>query len=98
MSFTCQSNFGPPAGHCLRRPVSDETPVRSGPRHWGQSEAEADMLAAVVKQTATKNKESAVVVANNRDFISVAKTSGGSRSRIRYDHGVSQLRVSLRVS
>ncbi len=32
-----QSSFGPPAGHCLSRPVSAERPSRFGPRHWGQS-------------------------------------------------------------
>src|SRR5689334_3028847 len=34
-SFTCHSSFGPPAGHCLSKPVSFDTPLRSGPRHCG---------------------------------------------------------------
>src|SRR5688500_4246911 len=39
---TCHSSLGPCSGHDLRSPVSDETPSRFGPRHWGQpSEAEA---------------------------------------------------------
>src|SRR5947209_2626746 len=36
-----QSRFGPPAGHSLSRPVSDETPVRFAPRQAGQSPAAA---------------------------------------------------------
>jgi hypothetical protein len=28
---------GPDDGHCLRSPVSFDTPLRSGPRHCGQS-------------------------------------------------------------
>src|SRR5262249_23070544 len=31
---------GPPAGQRLSRPVSFETSLRSGPRHWGQSAAQ----------------------------------------------------------
>src|SRR6516162_9012349 len=32
-----QRSFGPPSGHFLSRPVSFDRPVRSGPRHAGQS-------------------------------------------------------------
>jgi hypothetical protein len=35
---------GPPAGHDFARPVSLETPVRSGPRHCGHS---SELLGAV---------------------------------------------------
>ena len=31
-----QASGGPFSGHLLRRPVSDETPSRLGPRNWGQ--------------------------------------------------------------
>src|SRR5262249_47334179 len=41
MSLTCQRSFGPSFGHSFSRPVSLEIPVRSGPRHWGQSAARA---------------------------------------------------------
>src|ERR1044071_2400804 len=34
-----QASFGPSAGQDFSRPVSRETPVRSGPRHGGQSAA-----------------------------------------------------------
>src|ERR1044072_5943501 len=49
-SFTCQSNFGPSAGHCLSSPLSFDTPLRSGPRHCGQSAA---TVPAVNKQRTT---------------------------------------------
>src|SRR5215217_506575 len=68
MSFTCQSSFGPPAGHCLRRPLSDETPVRSGPRHCGQSEVEPARLAELLIETAEKHKQNTASVAINPDF------------------------------
>src|SRR5215213_1596650 len=62
MSFTCQRSFGPSVGHCLRRPVSEEMPLRSGPRHCGQS------LAEVVTESAEQHKQSVARVASNRDF------------------------------
>jgi hypothetical protein len=68
MSFNCQSSFGPPAGHCLRRPLSCDTPSRAGPRHWGQSEVEAAVLADLVTNTAEKHKQSAATVVSNRNF------------------------------
>src|SRR6185503_12797746 len=37
-----QARGGPFLGHCLRRPVSLECAVRSGPCHCGQSLAEAE--------------------------------------------------------
>src|SRR6185369_9020878 len=37
-----QARGGPFFGHCLRRPVSLECAVRSGPCHCGQSSAEAE--------------------------------------------------------
>src|SRR5688500_10632594 len=42
MSATFQRSFGPSLGHSLSRPVSDDTPLRCGPRHCGQSLAKAD--------------------------------------------------------
>ena len=61
------------------------------------------MLAAVVKHTATTNKESAVVVVSNRDFISVAKDlrllafEDSLRNGL-HAQGVSCFAFSLRVS
>src|SRR5258708_27580194 len=40
-----QRSLGPSFGHVLRRPVSLDTSVRSGPRHWGQSAAAASPAA-----------------------------------------------------
>src|SRR5688500_14578697 len=40
MSFTCHTNFGPSFGHSFSNPVSLEMPLRSGPRHCGQSSAQ----------------------------------------------------------
>src|SRR5688572_3659578 len=34
---TCHNLDGPDAGHFVSRPVSFDRPVRSGPRHCGQS-------------------------------------------------------------
>src|SRR5215213_3207651 len=62
MSFTCQRSFGPWAGHCLRRPVSDDMPLRSGPRHCGQS------LAAVVMDSAEQHRQIVARAASKRDF------------------------------
>src|SRR5262249_26650811 len=42
MSLASQSSFGPSLGHSFSNPVSFETPVRSGPRHCGQSSPRAD--------------------------------------------------------
>src|ERR1043165_9533214 len=42
-----QASFGPPEGHAFSRPVSLDTPVRSGPRHCGQSAANAVATARV---------------------------------------------------
>src|ERR1043166_4207016 len=41
MPVLFQSNFGPPGGHSLSSPVSLLRPSRFGPRHCGQSSAEA---------------------------------------------------------
>src|SRR5437667_11185803 len=46
---------GPFLGQAVSRPVSFETPVRSGPRHCGQSAARADSAAAR-RLAATKSK------------------------------------------
>ena len=40
-TFVCQSCFGPAAGHCVSQFVSVEIPLRLGPRHCGQSAANA---------------------------------------------------------
>src|SRR6185503_20729367 len=60
MLFTCQSSLGPSLGHCLRRPFSCEIPLRSGPRHCGQSCAGA---------VTDKPNKSAAVAVNDRRFI-----------------------------
>ena len=67
MSLTCQSSFGPAAGHCLSRPVSDDTPLRCGPRHWGQSEDEL-RWAEVLTGTAERHTHSVARVASSRNF------------------------------
>src|SRR5678809_1475676 len=67
MSFNCQSSLGPPAGHCLSRPLSFEIPSRSGPRHWGQSELP---VWDFVTDTVEKHKKSAATVVNNLEAIS----------------------------
>src|SRR5262245_57543778 len=69
MSFTCQSNLGPSFGHCFRRPRSRDIPSRCGPRHWGQSEVDAALLAGLVTDTAEKHKQSAAMVVRDRDFM-----------------------------
>src|SRR5262245_6262922 len=69
MSFTCQSNLGPSFGHCLRRPLSCDIPSRCGPRHCGQSEVVAAMLAGFVMDTAEKSKQSAAMAVSNREVI-----------------------------
>src|ERR1044072_9319888 len=67
MSLTCHSSFGPAAGHCLSRPVSVDTPVRCGPRHWGQSEDEL-RWAEVLTGTAERHTHSVARVASSRNF------------------------------
>src|SRR6185436_16192166 len=70
MSFNCQSSFGPPAGHCLSRPVSFEFPSRSGPRHCGQSESDLSTRGVVVTATVEKHRHSAArVVSNSFTFV-----------------------------
>ena len=39
MPSACHSFLGPPAGHCLSRPVSGDFPSRRAPRQPGQSAA-----------------------------------------------------------
>src|SRR4029453_14145969 len=39
MSLSCQRSFGPAPAPPFSNPVSCETPLRRGPRHWGQSAA-----------------------------------------------------------
>src|SRR4051812_23656527 len=48
-----QSSLGPFSSQDLSRPVSFETPVRSGPRHCGQSSA---LTVCVARQTRTSDK------------------------------------------
>ncbi|MBC8029967.1 MAG: hypothetical protein H7Z16_07635 [Pyrinomonadaceae bacterium] len=43
-------------------------PSRFGPRHWGQSEVEAAILADLEKDTAKKHKHNAAMVVSSRDF------------------------------
>src|SRR5262245_6223654 len=38
----CHKRDGPEAGHCFIKPVSFDSPLRSGPRHCGQSEGAGD--------------------------------------------------------
>ena len=64
MSFTCQSSLGPAAGHCLSSPLSFEIPLRSGPRHWGQSAVWAGGV------TAEKHNESAANMISDLKAIS----------------------------
>src|SRR6516225_8341851 len=45
------NSFGPSLGQPLSRPVSLETPVRSGPRHCGQSAAPARAQTARLRMT-----------------------------------------------
>src|SRR5258705_1043004 len=68
MSFTCQSSFGPSAGHCLSRPVSGDVPLRPGPSHCGQSEVEVLRLAELGTDTAVSDKQSAAIAVSNRNF------------------------------
>src|SRR5262245_10781876 len=68
MSFNCQINFGPSLGHCLSKPLSLDTPVRSGPRHCGQSETELRFWAKPIDGAAAKQRESAAILRNDRDF------------------------------
>ena len=52
----------------MRRPVSRDIPVRSGPRHCGQSEVEAAIFAGLVTDTVEKHKQRAAIVVRNRVF------------------------------
>src|SRR6187551_1421915 len=61
MFFCCQSNFGPSLGHSLSKPASCETPLRSGPRHCGQSLAcETTVMERLIASSATESKLEAI--------------------------------------
>jgi len=67
MSLSCHRSFGPAAGHCRSRPVSDETPLRCGPRHCGQSERESK-LEELLTETAERHTHSVARIAVSRNF------------------------------
>src|ERR1700752_1394508 len=71
MSFSCQSSFGPSFGHCLSKPLSFDTPVRSGPRHWGQSAIELRFWATPENDAAEKHKQTAAILFSNCNFTTV---------------------------
>src|SRR5256885_47612 len=50
----CQRAFGPSAGQCVLI-ASLEIPLRSGPRHWGQSAAGETEKASIAANNATAN-------------------------------------------
>src|SRR4030095_8857307 len=64
ISFTCQRSFGPPAGHCLSRPLSRDIPSRCGPRHCGQSELEATLGEFHTDRGETHKQSAAIEVCN----------------------------------
>jgi hypothetical protein len=64
-----QSSGGPPGGHCLSSPDSRDNPVRSGPRHCGQS---PDPDGADWPETATTN---AAASANEANPVRLIKLS-----------------------
>src|SRR5579864_2532293 len=51
MSFTLQIMGGPSFGHSFSKPRSADTPSRLGPRHCGQSWAEANAVTRATQQT-----------------------------------------------
>jgi hypothetical protein len=54
MSLTCHNSPGPSFGHSFNNDVSEEIPVRCGPRHCGQSAA-GTMQEEAPKRVAKRN-------------------------------------------
>src|SRR4029079_10950736 len=85
-SFTCHSSFGPPAGHCLSRPVSFETPLRSGPRHCGQSAAATLTTHKAATLRASKHSTALTDSVRNLIFLLRGTSELGRRVLLSYDH------------
>src|SRR4051794_14813625 len=45
MPVVFHASLGPPSGHCLSRPVSDDLPSRLGPRHCGYAPGSSGFFA-----------------------------------------------------
>src|ERR1019366_4637844 len=84
MSLVCQSSFGPTFGHSFNKPVSLEMPSRCGPRHCGQSSAEAASVKMLTQVAARKNEQFFIFHLNGLENVARQPCRGNCSPFVRW--------------
>src|SRR5262249_61313351 len=80
--YIAQSRRGPGPGHCLSSPVSFDTPLRSGPRHCGQSEGPLGTAFGAAGEFAASDDDA--WTENQMMSRAAGSASDGARKRLRF--------------